>query len=114
MVPAQQRLCFFDLSGTQVNDGLVDDFKLCMGQCAAQVGRSAQTKLCRCFELWRKEAEAIASRTFCHIQSLIGVLEQIFDRVGVAGVQRHAQTGRDKNLLRANWKRPCQLVQYVL
>ena len=114
MVPAQQRLRFFNRARAEVNDRLVNHFKLLLGQCAAQVSGHSQPELGRLFERGGKEAKAVASRALGYVQGLICMFKKIFNAVGILRVQGDAQTGRHKHLLGADTKGLGHLVQHLL
>ena len=99
VLPAHQSLGLVNDPGHQVNDGLVDHQELLIGKARAQIVSKARSLQSGFFERRGEKAEAIAPRTFGHVQCLVGVFKQAFCLVGVCGEVGNTYTGRYKNLV---------------
>ncbi|PMQ09809.1 hypothetical protein JaAD80_25430 [Janthinobacterium sp. AD80] len=99
MVPAQQRLRLDDAPVPQRHDGLVDQLHLLLAQGGAQVRAQAHAVDGRHLQRRREITVAVASRAFRHIHGLVRMLEQVFDRARVIGIQGDADRGGDESLL---------------
>ena len=99
--PADQRLGFANLARGELDDRLVVDLKLAAGQRDAQIAGEPQALFGLDLHIGLEVTEAIAPSVLGRIHGLIGVLEQHIKIVGVVGVKRDANAGRNEGFVRA-------------
>ena len=93
--PAQERFGLDREALCHVHDRLEVDVQLPVVERLTQIGRQTQARLGLGLHRLGEEAETVASMCLGRIHGLVGVLDQGDVILGVVGVDRNADAGRD-------------------
>jgi hypothetical protein len=73
MLPANQSFCFVYFPGSEIDDRLIMQQELVVGECLSEIARKTHSDLCCLLHRWGEVLVAVAPMIFCGIHGLVSI-----------------------------------------